>query len=291
MDVGLLVRDWERSLKARNRSSRTIQSYLESVRQLLAHSGAEEVEDLDRATVEEFLIHLTETRSPSTAAVRFRSLQQFFKYLVEEEELETNPMRRIKAPMVPEQPVELLTETQLKALLATCAGKDFDDRRDQAILRLFVDAGVRLAELTELKVIDLDFDHDVAIVTGKGRRLRSAPFGNRTGQALTRYLRARTKHRYSGSEHLWLGSRGPMTVSGVRRVVRVRGLQAGIEGLHPHRLRHVMAHNFLADGGTEGDLMKIAGWKSREMLSRYGASGADARARDAHRRHSLGDQL
>jgi integrase len=70
-----------------------------------------------------------------------------------------------------------------------------------------------------------------------------------------------------------------------------RGIQAGIPGLHPHQLRHTFAHEYLAEGGNEGDLMMLAGWKSRQMLGRYGASAAAQRARDAYHRLGVGDRV
>jgi integrase len=68
------------------------------------------------------------------------------------------------------------------------------------------------------------------------------------------------------------------------QMLRRRGQDAGLPGLYPHQLRHTFAHEWLAQGGSETDLMRLAGWKSRTMLQRYGASAADARAREAHRR-------
>ena len=71
-------------------------------------------------------------------------------------------------------------------------------------------------------------------------------------------------------------------------MLRRRGEHAGLPGLHPHQLRHTFAHQWLAEGGGETDLMRLAGRKSRAMLQRYGASAADARAREVHARGPSG---
>jgi site-specific recombinase XerD len=295
-DLTDLARSFERELRARNLSPSTIRIYTLSVAALAAFLGERGmptvVANLTREHVEEWLIDLGQRSAPATVETRFRGAKAFFDFLVAEGEIKDSPMARIKRSQVPDAPPPIVPEEQLQALLKTADGKEFDSRRDSAILRLLIDTGMRRSECAYLGVDDLDLDQNVAYVVGKGNRPRVAPFGRKTAVALDRYLRLRRAHRHAESDRLWLGRQGPLNDSAVDLMIRRRARQAGIEQLHAHLFRHTFAHRWLADGGQEGDLMVLAGWKSREMVGRYGRSAAAERAREAYRNgRSPGDRL
>jgi site-specific recombinase XerD len=272
-DLSSLLDGFITHLRAAHKSPRTIEVYGDSARLLInflrASGMPTTATSITREHVEAFISDQLEHHKPATASVRYMSLVRWFRWLLDEGEITRNPMERMEPPTVPETPVPLLSDDQLRALLSACSGQVFEARRDTALIRLFLDTGCRLGEIANLRLENLDLPQQTALVTGKGRRQRNVSFGSKTAVALDRYLQLRRRRPEDASlPWVWVGRQGRMTEGGIRQVIRRRGEQAGIDGLHPHAFRHQFAHGWLADGGQEGDLMRLAGWRSRAMLSR-----------------------
>jgi len=293
----VLAESFRLSLEAQNKSPRTVQTYLEAIARLdafLVRSGLpHDVTALQRAHIEAFVKDVLDTQSPATASNRYRALQAFFRWALEEEEVERSPMERMRPPRVPVTPVPVLGEDQLAALFKACEGTDFADYRDMAIVRLFLASGLRRAELGGIVLVDLDLKRRSVRVTGKGGRVREVPFGVRAAQALDRYLRkARPRHSMArDTDALWLGHNGRMTDNGIYEAIERRAKKAGLDGVHPHQFRHTWAHLLSAEGMQETQLMHLAGWSSTQMAQRYGASALAERARATYRKMSPGDKL
>jgi site-specific recombinase XerD len=288
-----LAASFRRGLHADGKAPRTQTLYTASVRTftewLVAHGREPVLDELTRSAIREWLSELRDTgKAPGTVRSRWRGLHRFAAWLVAEGELSVNPMAGLTPPDAPMPPVPVLTDAELAA-----QGKTWYHRRDEAVIRFLLDTGVRVGELTGLTLADVDLDREMALVTGKGSKIRPVYFGARTARALDRWLRERRKHgKARDTSAFFLSERGPLSPDAVRDIVKLRGAQAGIKDrLNPHRFRHTFAHDFLISGGQGQDLKRLAGWSSDAMLARYGASGADMRAAEAARRLRRGDRV
>jgi site-specific recombinase XerD len=292
-DLPELLGSWEINLRAANKSTTTIASYLRGVRLYLGWcEGNGHPVEITRLQVQTYAAELiADGKEANTVRLRQAALRAFVRWLVDEDELSDDPLIGLKTPKIPTKIVQGLTDDQLRALIKACQGSSFTDRRDHAIVRVMAETGIRASELIALAVEDVDLKRGmVAIHKGKGARGRLAPFGPQTAAALDRYLRARRSHPRASTPALWLGSGGRgFAYFGLNDAMRMRAAKAGISGYHLHLMRHTAAQRWLAAGGSEGSLMSIAGWKNRNMLDRYTQATAAERAAEEARKLGLGD--
>lgn len=293
LDLSALLPSWERSLRAERKSAETIKSYTTGVHQFISWCEAEgHTPALERDLVRGFVAHLlAEGISPATARARQLGIRRFSAWCEEENEIDADPLLGLRAPQLDRKVTRSLTEDQLKELVKACAGKEFRDRRDEAIVRLMAETGIRAGELCDLEVPDVDLDRGhVTVRRGKGGKGRVAPISPQAARAIDRYLRARRTHRLADTTALWLGDRGKnLGYFGLRDALQRRATMAGIEGFHPHLMRHTGASRWLAAGGSEGGLMQVFGWSTRDMIDRYTRSTAADRAAAEARGLNLGD--
>lgn len=292
-DLSLLLGSWELSLRAERKSPQTLKSYGDGVRAYFKWATASELEpNLSRAQVRGFVdTLLTDGAAAATARSRQLAVRRFSAWLLEEGETATDPLVGMKPPKIDQVVVEPLTDDELRALIKACVGTDMRDRRDEAIIRLMAETGSRAGETAAIELADVDLAGGVVIIRkGKGGKGRTVPVGPQTVKAIDRYVRSRRTHRLAAGPQLWLGDRGKsFTYDALHKTLALRAARAGVDGFHPHRLRHTAAHRWLAAGGSEGGLMAVAGWTRPDMLLRYTKAQASNRAAEESRRLNLGD--
>lgn len=288
-----MLQSWELALRAERKSPQTVRAYGDGVRRFLSWCATEDhAPVLDRPTVSAFIAGLLDAGAEAaTARNRQLSLRRFSAWLLDEGETTSDELIGAKPPKLDVKVVDPLTDPQIKALIAACAGSDMRARRDEAIVRLMIETGARAGEVVALGLSDLNLPAGTAVVRrGKGGKGRVVPFGAQTTRAIDRYIRARRTHRLADTDALWLGDRGKeFSYDALHKTLADRAATAGITGFRPHRLRHTAAHRWLAAGGSEGGLMAVAGWTRPDMLMRYTKAQAESRAADEARRLNLGD--
>ena len=245
-EFGLLAESWAMAMEADGYGAGTIHGYgkaLLSFSTWLAGNAPDTAPaDVTREHVRGWLVELRRTRAQNTARTYFAGVRHFFRWMLAEDEIARDPCEGIRSPAPAETRTDVLAAEDLRRILDTCSGRDFQARRDRAIILLFVDGGLRLAELSALTMADVDLRERMVFLSGKGNkrsgpRRRAVPLGMKAAQAIDRYLRERRRHPWAQDDALWLGdrNRGPMTSDGIKRILQRRGERVAV---HPHQFRH-----------------------------------------------------
>jgi site-specific recombinase XerD len=295
------------SLQAEGRAVRTIEYYRDLLRSLLSYARGKGWSDnlgaLDVCRVREFLSWVgsrtyecsggngakrVEKAKSFTAWPYYRALRRLFNWAVEEGYLESRPLATIHFKPPPEPPIEGYTIDELKRLLAGCdldirTGARFTGIRNKAMLLLFIDSGLRRAELVNLRLSDLDLESRRVRVIGKGNKIGIAPFSAKTAKALWAWLVERKSR--AKTDRLWVTEEGrAFSVEGLVSWFTRLKKRAGVNGSGGvHRLRHTAALQYLRGAHDSFLLQLFLRHESLEMSRRYTKGLKAEEAIEAHR--------
>jgi len=262
----------------RNLSPHTCAAYLrdlEGFRTFLVETlgwpdeGLKLVKRVDTIVLRRYLALLYKTHKKSSMSRKLASVRTFFRFLVREGLLESNPGEGVATPKQEKYLPATLSIDEMFALLERDTGSNPLLLRDRAIFELLYSCGLRISELTALNVENLDFQQALVRVLGKGRKERIVPVGSKALEALRAYLESRSGNKQE--DPLFLNARGGrLTPRSIQRNLKKHLIQAGIlTKASPHSLRHSFATHLL-DGGTDlRAIQELLGHASLSTTQKY----------------------
>ncbi|APV43731.1 integrase/recombinase XerC [Dehalogenimonas formicexedens] len=302
-----LIQGYLLNCRCENKSPKTVSIYrmvLDNFQWFLSHKEMPtEVHLINALHVREFLWYLasekvrwgstnsmaTRPANSTTVHVYYRSLKTFFSWLKREELINKNPFDHINPPKQEKKVIQALSVTEINTLFDACLGKTMYDVRDKAILCVLLDSGLRISELTSLKVEDFDQTNGTLFIRrGKGGKQRIVRVGSRAQKALWKYL---TLYRKGSDSNLFLNKTGhSLDANAAKLMFRRLENKTKIE-VHPHKLRHTFAISFLRAGGDVFNLQYLLGHTTLQMTQRYLQSLNSNDAVEAHKKFSPLDNL
>lgn len=267
------------ALRNRAVSEHTLSSYESDLHDFAAFLKLRKAafNSVDHTFIRDFLGHLYERNLEKTSIARkLACLRTFFKFMVREQRLKTNPAELISSPRLPKKLPSYLPEKEAAAVVEMPQGDAFKDLRDRAILELLYASGLRVRELAGLNDENLDMSQQLVRVFGKGRKQRIVPFGEFAAQALSAYLAERDRLGLAKSED---DGQVPVFVSVRGRRLNVRDVQRLVEktrlrlpsGRHltAHTLRHTFATHLLERGADLRAIQELLGHSSLATTQKY----------------------
>lgn len=283
----------------RNLSPHTCRAYLADVRQFLAFLGATpRASAASGEQVRDYLASLHARRHPATLGRKLASLRTFFRFAVRSGWCGADPSDGIPAPRTPKRLPRPLAVDDCVALIerapspgAAASRSGEQEPRDRALVELLYGAGLRVSELAQLDVRDVDLERGDVRVLGKGGVERVVPLPLQARRALDAYLGTRFAGRAPGTPlftalRLRGGALRRLGVRDVRRVLRRRARAAGLtDRVHPHRLRHSYATHLLDMGADLREIQELLGHASLATTEKYTAVSMERLAEVYDRSH------
>lgn len=279
-----LLPAWTRHLQAEQRAENSIRSYVQAVRFFDRYTGLQAIRDASRHTVEGWMTERGKTVTGTTLNCEFRAIRLFYRWAVREEEADSNPFLMCRLPKPTTILPDVYTDEDFTRLMKACEQPNkFLYRRDQAMVALLWETGLRRSEIVTLQLHDIDQDTGtIKLISAKNRLRRKVAYSKKTAVLIDRYLRQRKDQRYSYLPYLFIGVRGQLGGHGLYRVMRRLEKRAGFtKTIRPHIFRHSWTNNMLRSGMQPLDVAALAGWKNPAMLQVYGASQLNDRAVEA----------
>jgi integrase/recombinase XerC len=244
---------------------------------VLGPTGEAEIEKVDRMGIRKYLSFLHRKNRKSSIARKISTLRSFFKYLVREQVIFSNPAKGVSTPKVEKTLPTTLTVDEAFRLMESpkhiseksSEGSKERGLRDRAILELLYSSGLRVSELVGLNSNQLDLDLGIVRVMGKGRKERIVPVGVKAIEALATYLEERAVLK--GDEPIFVNSLGGrLTARSVGRLMKRYTRHSGIfRKVSPHSLRHTFATHLLDAGADIREIQEMLGHSSLSTTQRY----------------------
>ena len=218
-------------------------------------------------------INDTKGLSPHTIHGYARAIKAFWSWLLDEGYTLENCMARLKCPRTPRKIIPTFSAEQIERLLAALDPATHTGFRNYAIILVFLDTGIRLSELVNLRLEDIDFGQSCLMVTGKGNNERTVPFGSQVRRVLWRYLTTvRPEPESPQVSQFFLSRQGQiLRPNMVQSMIKRAGRRADVSGVRcsPHTFRHTFAKQYLLNGGDVFSLQRILGHASLEVVRLY----------------------
>lgn len=226
-------------------------------------------------TIREFLAYLYgQNYTKSTTARKLATLRSFYKFLIRRGMLSVHPLSTIRTPKQEKRLPKCLDLEQVQKLLDAPGDADLLSARDKAMLEVLYSSGIRVSELVELEMADLDLQEGVLRVKGKGRKDRLTPIGSQAIKAVQRYFEMRAadpKLAAMTSGRVFLNKHGEsLSTRSVRRKLDKYLVEAGLDpGISPHTLRHSFATHLLNNGADLRSVQELLGHQSLSTTQIY----------------------